>query len=298
MRRILRVLVALAVLLTGANAYAQRAFSQPELDAMLAPVALYPDPLLTHVLTAALYPQDTLDAAAWSRANPGMQPDDALRAVDAYPWHPSVKALVAYPDILARMAESPQWLYDLGEAYRGSYPQLAATIQQLRARASAAGHLQSNDYQRVYSQGETIYVQPVYPQVIYAPYYNPYVVYGTWWWPSYRPVYWRPYVYRPVLVKHVVQPVYVARPVVRYSPPALVKHVEPRPMPAARAVETRPWRNVPEAQRAPIVQGPIVKQAPVVHQGNWQRGNSHGNSWQGGSSRGGNGNHNGWRHRG
>jgi len=306
MKRILRALLCLAVLLTGANAYAQRAFSQAELDSLLAPVALYPDPLLTHVMTASLYPQDTLAAAAWSRANPGFQPDDAVRAVETYPWHPSVKALVAYPDVLARMTESPQWLYDLGEAYQGAYPQVADTIQQLRARAQASGYLQSNEYQNVSTQGQYIYVQPVYPTVVYAPYYNPLVVYGTWWWPHYRPVYWRPFVSRPVIVTRVVHPVYVApRPVVRYVPPAQIVHRPaalvarpfPHPMPTPRAVEARPWRNVPEAQRAPIVQGPVFKQAPVVVQQNSNRG--HGNWNRGASGGSGHGNgHGGGRHRG
>ena len=265
MRRLIRALMCLAILLTGGHAYAQRAFHQAELDALLAPIALYPDPLLGHVLNASVFPQDTLTAAAWSRANPHLQPDDALRAVDGQLWHPSVKALVAYPDVLARIAESPQWLSDLGQAYTGAYEYVNATVQQLRARAAASGHLQTNEYQRVHSENQVIYVQPVYPQVVYAPYYNPLVVYGTWWWPHYRPVYWRPWVHRPVVVTHVVHHRHHG-----YHQPGLVKHVQqqhhtPRPMPAPRAVESRPYRSVPEAQRAPIVQGPIIKHAPLSH---------------------------------
>lgn len=267
MRRLLRALMCLAILLTGGQAYAQRAFHQAELDALLAPIALYPDPLLGHVLNASVFPQDTLAAAAWSRANPHLQPDDALRAVDGQLWHPSVKALVAYPDVLARIAESPQWLYDLGHAYTGSYEYVNATVQQLRARAAASGHLQTNDYQRVYSDNQVIYVQPVYPQVVYAPYYNPLVVYGSWWWPHYRPVYWRPWVHRPVVVNPVIHGHHPYQ--YQYRQPGLVKHVQqhaaPRPMPAPRAVEWRPYRAVPEAQRAPIVQGPIIKHAPISH---------------------------------
>src|SRR5687767_4751429 len=86
-----------------------RSFSQPELDALLAPVALYPDPLLSQVLMAATYPQDVAEAAAWSRANPYVKGEDAVRAAQGYPWDPSVKSLLAFPDILARMDESPQW---------------------------------------------------------------------------------------------------------------------------------------------------------------------------------------------
>lgn len=269
MRRLIRALMCLAILLTGGHAYAQRAFHQAELDALLAPVALYPDPLLGHVLNASIYPQDTLNAAAWSRANAHLQPDDALRAVDGQLWHPSVKALVAYPDVLARIAESPQWLFDLGQAYAGAYEYVNATVQQLRARAAASGHLQTNEYQRVYSDNQVIYVQPVYPQVVYAPYYNPLVVYGTWWWPHYRPVYWRPWVHRPHVVTHVIHRPHAHVVQHHYRQPGLVKHVQPhhapRPMPAPRAVESRPYRAVPEAQRAPIVQGPIIKHAPLSH---------------------------------
>ena len=337
MRRLIRALMCLAILLTGGHAYAQRAFHQAELDALLAPIALYPDPLLGHVLNASVFPQDTLTAAAWSRANPHLQPDDALRAVDGQLWHPSVKALVAYPDVLARIAESPQWLSDLGQAYTGAYEYVNATVQQLRARAAASGHLQTNEYQRVHSENQVIYVQPVYPQVVYAPYYNPLVVYGTWWWPHYRPVYWRPWVHRPVVVTHVIHKHHGHHGQVSHRPhvvhhnhhqaglvkqvqphhtphqSGLVKHVQqqqhtPRAMPAPRAVESRPYRAVPEAQRAPIIQGPIHKQAPVTHNnhrgGNDHRGNGHayghGNSNRGfghGNSNRGHGNGNGGRHR-
>ena len=320
MKRLVGALVCLAILLTGANAHAQRTFHQAELDALLAPIALYPDPLLGHVLNASVYPQDTVAAAAWSRANAHLQPDDALRAVEGYLWHPSVKALVAYPDVLARIAESPQWLSDLGQAYTGSYEYVNATVQQLRARAAASGHLQTNDYQRVYTQSEVIYVQPAQPHVVYAPYYNPLVVYGTWWWPHYRPVYWRPWVHRPVFVTHVIHkhPQHHARhhhghqhhghQHHGHGGGGLVKHVQqpPRPMPAPRAVETRPYRTVPEAQRAPIVQGPIRKEAPLTHvkplrhdsgahhHGGFHRGHGNGH----GHSHRGHGNAHGGRHRG
>lgn len=308
MKHLLRALVGLAILLTGANAHAQRTFHQAELDALLAPIALYPDPLLGHVLNASVYPQDTLAAAAWSRANAHLQPDDALRAVDGYLWHPSVKALVAYPDVLARIAESPQWLSDLGQAYTGAYEYVAATVQQLRARAAASGHLQTNDYQRVYAQSDVIYVQPVYPHVVYAPYYNPLVVYGTWWWPHYRPVHWRPWVHRPVFVTHVIH----KHPHVAHRPAhvvhhhhhhqghsgGLVKHVQlpQRPMPAPRAVESRPFRAVPEAQRAPIVQGPIHKQAPLTHAKPLRQESRH-NGHRDSNAHRGHGNGHGGRHR-
>jgi uncharacterized membrane protein YgcG len=187
-----------------------------------------------------------------------------------------VKALVAYPDVLARMAESPQWVADLGEAYQAAYPALAATIQQLRARAESNGNLRSNGEQYVYRQNDAIYVQPVSPAVVYAPYYNPMVVYGTWWWPTYQPVFWRPWVARPVFVTRVIQPVRIVQPVRTYpgymphatqivrQPVGLVRPLSP--MPAPRAVSVTPYRAIPESRRAPVVQSaPIVRTAPVQH---------------------------------
>lgn len=243
MKRAIQILLALAISLGTLAAHAQRAFDQGELDAVLAPVALYPDPLLTHILNASVYPQDVAAAAAWWRANRELQGDAALAAVESEMWHPSVKALVAYPDVLARMAESPQWLADLGEAYTGSPEAVNAEVQQLRQRAQASGNLQSNSQQYVYQQGSEIVVQPVYPGVIYAPYYNPYVVYGPWWVPAFRPVYWRPWVYRPVVVTRVV----------------------------ARPVQVTPYHRIPESQRQPIIHGRTVPQ-PSNTYWNRQRG--------------------------
>jgi len=259
-KKAIQFVLALALSLAALGAIGQtadaRAFSQGELDAVLAPVALYPDPLLTHILNASLYPQDVAAATAWSRANPQLQGDAALAAVDGEPWNPSVKALVAYPEVLSRMAESPQWLADLGAAYAGSPDAVNAEIQALRSRAQATGNLQSNADQYVYQQGSDIVVQPVYPGVIYAPYYNPYIVYGPWWVPAYRPVYWRPWVWRPVVVTRVVAPVRIVHPL--------------RSFPASRPVQVTPYRRVPESQRQPIIQSHTNVQ-PQNGQWNWQR---------------------------
>jgi hypothetical protein len=255
----IRIVLGLAISLGALTAHAQRAFNQAELDAVLAPIALYPDPLLTNILNASLFPQDVAAAAAWSRANPQLQGDAALGAVDGAPWQPSVKALVAYPDVLARMAESPQWLADLGEAYSGSAAAVNVEIQQLRVRAQASGNLQSNEQQNVYQQGQEIVVQPVYPQVVYAPYYNPYIVYGAWFWPAYRPVYWRPWVARPVYVTRVWQPVRIVQPGRVWHQPGREWQQHGRewrePVRVVRpSVQVTPYRPVPESQRQPIIQ--------------------------------------------
>jgi hypothetical protein len=251
-RNLIRLAAFLLISLGSVAAQAQRAFNQGELDALLAPVALYPDPILTHVLNASAFPQDVAAAAAWRRANPQLGADDALRAVDRELWHPSVKALVAQPEVLARMAESPQWLADLGEAYLGQPQDVQATVQQLRLRAQSNGSLRTDSHQYVYQQGETIVVQPAYPQVVYAPYYNPYVVYGRWWWPAYRPVFWRPWAPCPVIVTRYV-PVVPLRPVVPVTsaPVRYVPYVRKTP-----PVFVSPYRPIPESRRAPIIQSP------------------------------------------
>jgi hypothetical protein len=252
-RTAIRILLGLMIALGALNAHAQRIFNQAELDALLAPIALYPDPLLTHVLNASVYPDDVAEAAAWSRANPQLQGDAALATVEPTSWHPSVKALAAYPEVLIRLAESPQWLADLGEAYSGSSAYVNATIQQLRARAQASGYLRSNEQQYVYQQAQTIVVQPVYPQVVYAPYYDPYVVYGTWWWPAYRPVFWRPWVARPIFVTRVIQPVRIVQP----------GRVFRQPVHVVREVQVTPYQRIPESRRMPIIQSAPVVTQPV-----------------------------------
>ena len=197
---VLVLAAALALWQLPAQAQAQpRIFSQPEIEALLAPVALYPDPVLSNILVAATYPEDVRAAAAWSRANPQLTGEDALRAAEPIPWHPSVKALLAFPDLLARMGESPQWIEELGEAFREQEPYVMDAVQNLRRRAQASGSLQSNDQYSVQQQGSSIAVYPAQPQVVYVPYYDPNVVYGTWWWPAYRPVFWRPWFTHPTV---------------------------------------------------------------------------------------------------
>jgi hypothetical protein len=215
MKTIARILLCAALLASAFAARADRVFNQAELDALLAPVALYPDTVLSNILVAAGYPDDVREAAAWSRGNPQLRGDEALRAVESGPWHPSVKALVAMPEVLARMDESPTWLSDLGEAYRVHGPYVMETVQQLRQRAQASGYLRSDNEQQVYYEGSNIVVAPAYPHLVYVRYYDPFVVYGAWWWPAYRPVVWRPFAPRVIVVN---RPIYVNRPVVVQRP--------------------------------------------------------------------------------
>jgi len=175
------------------QAPSQPTFSQQELDQMLAPIALYPDPLLTQILMASTYPLEVIQAARWSKTNSSLKGDQALQAVTDNPWDPSVKSLVAFPQLLLMMDEKLDWMERLGGAFLAQESQVMDTIQQLRKKASAAGNLQSNKQIQVQSQDQTISIQPTDPQVIYAPYYDPMVIYGPWWWSGYPPVYWGPW---------------------------------------------------------------------------------------------------------
>lgn len=157
---------------------------------MLAPIALYPDPLLSQILMAATYPLEIVEAARWVRANPGLRGDEAVRAVAEQSWDPSVKSLVAFPQILALMDQRLDWTQRLGNAVLAQQAQVMDTVQALRARADNAGNLRSSDRIRVENLGGSIALVPVNPQVVYVPYYDPLTIYGPWWWPNYPPVYW------------------------------------------------------------------------------------------------------------
>lgn len=172
---------------------AQPAFSQQELDQMLAPIAIYPDPLLSQILMASTYPLEVVEAARWSRANPNLRGDDAVRTVQQMDWDPSVKSLVAFPQILQMMDERLDWTERLGDAFLAQEPQVMDTVQNLRQRAYAAGNLRSNDQIRVEPEGQTIVVEPANPEIVYVPYYDPRVVYGPWWCSDYPPIFWAPW---------------------------------------------------------------------------------------------------------
>ena len=168
-------------------------FSRAEIDQMLAPVALYPDPLLSQLLMAASFPQEVVEAARWSRAHPGVEGDAAVRMVQDFEWDPSVKSLVAFPQVLTRMNENLEWTQKLGEAFIVQEPVVMEAVQDLRRRAQASGQLASDERQRIVEQPGAIAIEPANPEYVYVPYYDPRTVYGTWWWAGYPPFYWAPW---------------------------------------------------------------------------------------------------------
>lgn len=167
-------------------------FSQAQLDQMMAPIALYPDSLLSQVLMASTYPADVADAAKWSKANPQQSGDAAVRAVENQPWDPSVKSLVAFPQVLQAMGDKPDWVQNLGDAFLASSKEVLDSAQRLRARARDSGNLTTTEQQTVTVQQQAITIEPTNPQTVYVPAYNPAVVYGTWPYPAYPPYYWYP----------------------------------------------------------------------------------------------------------
>jgi hypothetical protein len=189
------LMMAASMVASVAAAQDRGSFRQEELDQMLAPIALYPDPLLSQILMASTYPLEVVEASRWSKANPGLKGQDAVRAVEPMNWDPSVKSLTAFPQVLDMMDSKLEWTESLGEAFLGQQEDVMNSVQGLRRKADAAGNLLSSDQMRVGREGDYITIEPPAPQVVYVPYYNPTVVYGPWWWPAYPPVYWTPPAY-------------------------------------------------------------------------------------------------------
>jgi hypothetical protein len=171
-------------------------FTTEQLDQMLAPIALYPDALLSQVLMAATYPLEVVEAARWSQANPNLKGDAAVTAVKDKSWDVSVKSLVAFPQTLQMMSNQLDWTQKLGDAMIGQQKDVATAIQRLRAKAEAAGNLKSTPQQKVTTQSSggatAIVIEPASPEVLYVPYYNPAWAYGPWPYPAYPPPYYPP----------------------------------------------------------------------------------------------------------
>ena len=147
-------------------------FSQQELDQMLAPIALYPDSLLSQILVAATYPLEVVQAAHWSSANSALGGDAAVQAVDGQNWDPSVKSLVAFPQVLQTLENKIDWTERLGDAFLSQQAQVMDTVQKLRQKAQEAGNLNSNSQINVSKSDGSINVAAANPEVMYVPYYD------------------------------------------------------------------------------------------------------------------------------
>ena len=201
--RLLGVFMMLVAGLPGLAGAQDTPFKDEELDQMLAPIALYPDSLLSQVLMAATYPADVKEAADWSKAHPDAKGDAAVKQVEKQEWEPAVQSLVAFPQVLAMMRDKPADVQRLGDAFLADPGRVMDRVQVLRKKAQQAGNLKTNEQQKVSVQTEAakqvIVIEPAQPQVVYVPVYQPSVVYGAWAYPSYPPFYWPPppYYYPP-----------------------------------------------------------------------------------------------------
>jgi hypothetical protein len=181
----------------------QASFSEAQIEQLVAPIALYPDPLLTQILMASTYPLEVIEAARWSRDNPALKGQALQDAMQTESWDPSVKALTAVPQTLEMMNDKLDWTQQLGDAFLAQQQDVLDAVQKLRAEARASGNLQSTPQQvvttepapagvPVSSSQPPIVIEPVNPDVYYVPVYNPSVVYGAWDYPAYPPFYWSP----------------------------------------------------------------------------------------------------------
>ncbi|MBI1824819.1 MAG: DUF3300 domain-containing protein [Planctomycetes bacterium] len=188
------VLVAQQPDVPGASAQ----FSQQELDQLLAPIALYPDSLLSQILMASTYPLEVVQADRWVRQNSKLQGDALTDALEKQSWDPSVKSLANFPQVLSMMSEKLDWITKLGDAFISQQKQVMDTTQALRAKAKSQGNLETTPQQTVtvqqvdQSPSPVIVIESPSPQVVYVPTYNPTVVYGAWPYPAYPPYYYRP----------------------------------------------------------------------------------------------------------
>jgi hypothetical protein len=174
--------------------------TKAQLDQLVAPIALHPDPLLSQMLMASTYPTEVVQAARWARENPSLTGQALQNAVQRQPWDPSVKALTAVPQALEMMSDKLDWTQQLGDAFLAQQDEVLAAVQRLRLRAEAAGHLKTSDQQTISkaatpTEGGTtpiIAIAPPNPEYVSLPVYDPRVVYGDWPHPDYQPAYWQP----------------------------------------------------------------------------------------------------------
>jgi hypothetical protein len=166
-----------------------------QLDALVAPIALYPDPLLAQTLAASTYPLEIIQLQQWLAKNAGLKGDALKSAVEKQSWDPSVQALAALPDVVKRLSDDIQWTTDLGNAFLAQQKDVMDAVQRMRAKAQEKGALKSNEQQvvqtRTVEQQQVIVIEQANPQVVYIPAYNPSVVYGAPAYP-YPPIYYPP----------------------------------------------------------------------------------------------------------
>ena len=160
-----------------------------QLQQLVAPIALYPDSLVAQILAASTFPEQVVDADRWVQSHPDLKDEDLAQAVDQTTWDPSVKALAAFPSVLGNMDKNLSWTSSLGDAYYNQEQDVMDAIQVMRRRAQEAGHLNSTPQQTVTTEGSNIEIEPVSPEIVYVPAYDPWIMYGgpIAAWPGWYP---------------------------------------------------------------------------------------------------------------
>lgn len=160
-------------------------FSEAELAQMLAPIALYPDSLLTHILIASTYPLEIIQAHRWQQENEYSRP-----TLESQTWDPSIKALLPFPKIIEKFNTDLNWTQNLGDAFLNDEQSILASIQTLRHKAKQAGNLSQMDNVQISQTNDNIVIKTIQREVVYVPYYDTRIVYGNWHWAHHPPVYW------------------------------------------------------------------------------------------------------------
>ena len=178
----------------NAQASATQAYNSEQLDALLAPIALYPDALLAQTLMASTFPLQVVSAGRWVEdpATKSLSGDALATALVPQTWDPSVKSLVPFPSVLALLNSNLDWTQQLGYAFAEEQAAVMNSVQRLRYQAQTAGNLKTTEQQIVRVEKQVIVIEPAKSTVVYVPSYNPTVVYGAWPYPAYPPVYLPP----------------------------------------------------------------------------------------------------------
>jgi hypothetical protein len=169
-------------------------YTRQQIDQLVAPIALYPDQLLSQVLMAATYPQQIVEASQWLKdsGHADLKGDALAQALEPLPWDPSVKALVAFPQVIEMMVEHIEWTEALGVAFATQQPEVMARVQALRQLAMKSGKLKQVKHLQVRQEGPTVIIASAEQDRVYVPVYNPTVVYGQWPDREFPPVYLPP----------------------------------------------------------------------------------------------------------
>ena len=157
-------------------------FTPDQINSLVAPIALYPDELVSQILVASTYPLEIVQAYQWMQQHPELKSQDLVSAAQKQSWDPSVQALVAFPDVLKRMNQDITWTTNLGNAFLAGQSNVMDAIQRMRARAQDAGKLTSSEKQKVTNTTENgqkvVVIEPANPDVVYVPDYDPVWIWG------------------------------------------------------------------------------------------------------------------------